>query len=89
MWIPCNLSIGTHINEAKKKINFIKFRMRGILIKGHLKLNNNLFRTFILPQFRLCFSIYPHLVSQQKVHLEGVIRRTFREFTGLPFGTPT
>ena len=52
-----DLSLLPHLKEISRKVNFITFKLRGILSRGHLRLNCNLFKVFILPNFRLMLTL--------------------------------
>lgn len=58
MWVSPNMRIETHVLAIQPKINYIIHSLRPILLRGHFKLNNNLFKTFIMPLYRLCTILY-------------------------------
>ncbi len=50
-----------HINEIKKKVQFLQCKMTPIRMKMDMKTNKTLFKVFILPLFRIlssCFNFY-------------------------------
>lgn len=86
--ISSNLSIHDHLNEVARKVNYILFQMRAVLNKCLFKLNSSLFKTLILPLYRLALSLVKFLPTTQIVFLEQQIRKYFRKFNRMPRRTP-
>ena len=57
-------------------------------LDGSLKLLNNLFKMFILPQVRLSANLWNKITTKQQERYCMFIRKFYRLFTGLPFNTP-
>ena len=55
--ITQELSLLPHLKEISKKANFITFKLRSVLGRGHMRLNCNLFKVFVLPNFRLMLTL--------------------------------
>lgn len=66
MEIDRELSIIYYLKSINKKISYITFKMAIIRQKRNLKLNNNLFKTFIEPLYRLGFTLYAQASKRDK-----------------------
>ena len=47
--ISPSLSLLPHLKEITRKVNFVTFKLRAVLNRGHFRLNCNLFQVFLLP----------------------------------------
>ena len=56
-YLTQELSLLPHLKEVSKKVNFITFKLRSVLGRGHMRLNCNLFKVFVLPNFRLLLTL--------------------------------
>jgi hypothetical protein len=83
------LSIETHIKEAERKICFLNLKLRPILLRGHLKLNVNLFKVFVLPQYRLMSILSRFIQPREILQVEKSLRKRFKVWNSLPQSTPT
>ena len=55
-----------HLRYIGKKITYLTWKLKIIRKKGNLKLNNNLFKTFIEPLYRLGYTMYEHAGKDEK-----------------------
>lgn len=60
MIIEGSLKPFSHLQHINKKINFLTYKLYPFRKLNNLKLSINLFKTFILPQYRLITSVYMH-----------------------------
>ena len=51
--------ISDHIKAIERKVKYINVQLKPLLMKAKFKLNVNLFKTLILPQYRLALTLYP------------------------------
>lgn len=52
------LSIEPHLKAILVKYNFIAYKLIGVRMKDNLKFNINMFKVFILPLYRLAYTLY-------------------------------
>jgi hypothetical protein len=57
MWVDSNLDLTHHLKSINTKFGYINNRLYPIRAKKSLKLNRNLFLTFITPLYRLAFTL--------------------------------
>ena len=86
--ISAELSLLPHLREIARKVNFITFQLRAVLNRGHLRLNTNLFRLFVLPSYRLLLTLVPLAHTKQVRLVEKELRQAFRRFVRLPQSCP-
>ena len=82
------MHLNPNITEANRKVNFICYRLRVILRRNHFKLNCNLFKVFIVLEFRLLPSLLPHANAKQTQFVDKELRQAFRKFVRLPQSCP-
>jgi hypothetical protein len=59
-----------------------------VLSKGHTRFNVGLYRTLVMPLFRLVFPLYGLVPTDAQSDFRVTIRRSFRCFMRLPATTP-
>ena len=84
--IDWKLSIETHLENAGKKINFIRYKLTGLRLLHNTKLNVNLFKMFCMPQYKMAM-INAQLSQAEKNKLNKVIRNDFKKFCMIPMNT--
>jgi hypothetical protein len=57
--ISKELLMTQHVKCMERKIMYITMQLKPILLKNKFKLNVNLFKTFVLPQYRLALMMMP------------------------------
>ena len=81
--------INFHFTQIQRKINYIRIQLLPITLRGNFKLNNNLFKTFIMPQFRLAMAIAQMNTTQELMTFEKHLRLAYKRMMHLPQSTPT
>lgn len=72
------LSLKSHLKYISKKISFITYKLYGLRLLDNLKLSINLFKVFLMPLYRLAFTVYSEanvdvrksLITHMKVRLK-------------------
>ena len=82
------LSVLPHLKVTTRKANFLTFKLRPVLLRGHFRLNCNLFQLFVLPSYRLLLSLLPLIHPNQLRLVEKELRQAFRKFCRLPQSCP-
>jgi hypothetical protein len=59
MILNSNLEIGPHLKQINAKFGFICSKLLTLRSRQNLKINRNLFITFIAPLYRLAFTLSP------------------------------
>lgn len=62
-----SLDVSHHIKMINPKISYLTHRLSIIRIKHNLKLNNNLFSTFIKPLYRLGYSLLINCSNKERI----------------------
>lgn len=55
------LNMSDHLKAINKKAGFISHRLYGLRLLDNLKVNRNMFQTFVMPSYRLAFTQYSRL----------------------------
>jgi hypothetical protein len=66
MLVNGDLDIKDHLKNINQKANFISFKLYGLRKLDDIKLNRNMFKTFIMPSYRLAFTLYARLSTAHK-----------------------
>ena len=83
-WLNQKLTLETQINHIVRKMNFTRDRLSPILYNASLALRKNLWQVFITPMFEFTLPLYSYEKAElEKVRLETLLRRSFKNFTGL------
>ena len=83
----CDFS--ARLDYINRKINYIIYQLKPIILRENFRLNSNLFRTMVMPLFRMGFILFEHLQDSQKNKFEIAIRKAFKKMNMLPQSTPT
>ena len=83
------MQLSCHTSNIMRKINFITSQMTPVRLRSHFRLNVNLFMTLIMPLFRLGFVLYNFVSGAQQKHFEKMMRKSFKQFIGLPQSFPS
>ncbi len=86
--LQSNLSIDAHLKAIEAKVNFITYRTLPIRLKAQTKTNVNLFKCFIMPQYRLAFQI--EKIRGRNTNLKKIVQHCkirLKKFLLLPRST--
>lgn len=86
--IDTSLSLDSHLNYIGKKIGFITHKLTPLRFLKDTKLNINLFKILIMPQFRMSFGIIDYLSNGKTKDFMKLIKCKFKFFCLLPRTTP-
>ncbi len=88
-WMQSNMSQVIHLRKTNPKIAFITNRLTPLKVKGDLRFNLNLYRVFIMPQYKLMASLF--YASSKKAEKQAVIlniKNTFNKFINVTKSRP-
>jgi hypothetical protein len=86
--LQSDLSIDAHLKAIEAKVNFITYRTLLIRLKAQMKTNVNLFKCFIMPQYRLAFQI--EKIRGRDTNLKKIVQHCkmrLKKFLLLPCST--
>lgn len=81
------LDLRDHLMAINRKAGFLSHKLYGIRILDDLKLNRNLFFTFIMPSYRLAFTQFSRLSTAERLKAEAHLRVWFKKFVRIPVNT--
>jgi hypothetical protein len=81
------LNLKDHLKTINRKANFIAYRLYGIRKIDDLRLNTNMFRTFVMPSYRLAFTLYARLNATERAKIEAHMRVWCKKFIRIPINT--
>ena len=81
------LDLKEHCKLINKKAAFISSRLYGLRLKDDLRTNMNLFKVFIMPSYRMAFTLYDRQNEQDKAALERHMRVWAKKFIRIPINT--
>jgi hypothetical protein len=87
MMINNKLAIEPHLKAILKKFHFIAYKLTGIRRMDNLKMNINLFKIFILPLYRLAFTLYARQNETIRAKVEAHMRVLLKRFARIPINT--
>jgi hypothetical protein len=76
-----------HLKAINRKANFIAHRLYGIRRIDDLRMNMNMFRTFVMPSYRLAFTLYARLNAAERAKIEAHMRVWCKKFIRVPINT--
>lgn len=82
------LLMSDHIKAISGKVVYLRGQLAPVLRKGQVRFNVSLFRTLMMPLYRLSFPLYDLSSQGEKDHLRVAIRKQTRAFLGLPPNSP-
>jgi hypothetical protein len=81
------LNMKDHLKAINRKANFIAHRLYGIRRIDDLRMNMNMFRTFVMPSYRLAFTLYARLNAAERAKIEAHMRVWCKKFIRVPINT--
>lgn len=82
-------TLKAHLNECARKVTFLRLQLRPILLRGHFKLNLNLFKVFAMPQYRMLLILSRFVRASDVTKAALMMRKHFKEWNLLPRSTST
>ncbi len=87
--ITNQFTLKSHLQECARKVTNLRIQLLPVLLRGHFKLNVNLFKVFAMPQYRLLLVLSQFAGSADMERAELALRRHFKAWNMLPQSTST
>jgi hypothetical protein len=81
------LDLRDHLAQINRKAGFIAHRLYGLRSLDNLRLNLNLFTTFIMPHYRLALTLYARQSETSAAKIDAHMRVWCKKFARIPINT--
>jgi hypothetical protein len=81
------LDLRDHLAQINRKAGFIAHRLYGLRSIDNLRLNINLFTTFVMPHYRLAFTLYARQSETSATKIDAHMRVWCKKFARIPINT--